>query len=137
MTWRIKAACLGQDPSVYDTNDDFKPHREIRCFLCPVRASCLTYALNGRESGTWGGLSRKQREQIQSRISRRRKLRACPLCRNTTLLHDDDGTEEGTGTGSCPSCGFTWWYVETTYGPRAVTTMDGETQPVPVNPVEA
>lgn len=129
--WKDRAACRDQDPLIYDTDDDPNPHPDIRCMLCAVRPACLTYALNGQESGTWGGLSRKQREKIQSRISHKRKLRSCPVCGNTTLTHDDDP-----GMGNCPSCGFTWRYVETSYGDRAVTAMRVRSQPEPVSPSE-
>jgi ribosomal protein L37AE/L43A len=129
--WKDDAACRDQDPLIYDTDDDPFPHPDVRCALCTVRPACLTYALNGQESGTWGGLSRKQRERIQARISHKRKLRACPVCGNTTLSHQDDP-----GMGNCPSCGFTWRYVKTAYGDRAVTAMRAASQPDPVNPSE-
>lgn len=129
--WKADAACLDQDPSIYDTDDDPNPHPEVRCFLCVVRPSCLTYALNGRETGTWGGLSRKQRDGIQGRIGKKRKLRACPVCRSAELVHNDDP-----GTGFCPACGFTWHYVTTTYGTQAVTAMKQRSQPAEVTHAE-
>lgn len=98
LSWMPRAACAGQSPAVYDTDDEEKPSPEIRCFLCDVRAQCLTYALNGRESGTWGGLSRKQRDRI---VARKRKRRSCPHCASESIfnLH---------GVGSCVSCGLSW-----------------------------
>jgi len=98
ISWMPKAACLGQDPGVYDTDED-KPDPQIRCFLCPVRAQCLTYALAGHESGTWGGLSRKQRDRVMSRT---RQHRRCPDCKSTEIYN-------AYGVGSCISCGVSWY----------------------------
>jgi len=99
--WMAQAECVGQDPLVYDTDDDFKPSPEIRCFLCPVRAECLSYALDGHELGTWGGMSRKQRERISSR---KRKRRTCPNeeCKSLDIYNKF-------GIGSCARCGVSWY----------------------------
>lgn len=100
ISWMPRAACLGQDPLIYDTDDEMKPSGQILCFLCPVRAECLTYALAGRESGTWGGMSRKQRDSV---ASRKRKRRRCPdtECRSTQIYNAH-------GVGSCVACGVSW-----------------------------
>lgn len=100
-SWMTQAECLGQDPLVYDTDDDIKVSPEIRCYLCSVRAQCLSYALAGRESGTWGGMSRKQRESI---ISRRRKRRTCPNdeCKSKDVFNSH-------GIGKCARCGVSWY----------------------------
>jgi hypothetical protein len=100
ISWQRRAACKDQDPSVYDTDDDATPSPAILCFLCEVRAACLTYALAGRESGTWGGMSRKERDRI---IKRKRKAR---VCRNSEC----DSTEfySNYGVDSCVHCGLSW-----------------------------
>lgn len=99
--WMSQAECAGQDPLVYDTDDDLHVSPEIRCWLCPVRAQCLSYALAGKESGTWGGMSRKQREGI---ISRRRRRRTCPNpeCGSTDINNDN-------GVGTCARCCVSWY----------------------------
>lgn len=130
--WKDQAACRDQDPLIYDTDDDPQPHPQVRCGLCAVRPACLTYALNGQESGTWGGFSRKERERIQSRIRYKRKLRSCPVCRNTELFYSEEP-----GMGNCPLCGFTWQYMETSYGDRAVTAMKPLPRPESVTLAEA
>lgn len=101
ISWMPSAACRGQDPGVYDTDDEEKPSSQIRCFLCPVRAQCLTYALASRESGTWGGMSRKQRDRV---VARQRKLRTCPNpeCGSQDIYNNF-------GVGSCVSCGVSWY----------------------------
>lgn len=101
VSWMLEAACRGQDPLIYDTDDEDKPSPAILCFLCPVRAECLTYALASRESGTWGGMSRKQRDRV---TKRKRKHRACPspTCRSTNVYNAH-------GVGSCMSCGVSWY----------------------------
>lgn len=75
MSWRNQAACIGFDPK------DFFPERgdtwteETRramhaCKKCPVRAECLTHALNEPESfGIWGGMGYRSRMKIARKVS--------------------------------------------------------------------
>lgn len=111
VTWMLYAACRGQDPIVYDTDDEDKPSSDVRCFLCPVRAECLTYALAGRESGTWGGMSRKQRDRV---VKRKRKHRTCPdpMCKSRDIYNRY-------GVGSCVACGVSWYTK-----PQAKTSLN-------------
>ena len=75
--WQIKAACRGPQaevffpPSHFERKDE-KEAREARakaiCTACPVRRSCLDYALRIREPhGIWGGLNEVERKQILAR----------------------------------------------------------------------
>jgi WhiB family redox-sensing transcriptional regulator len=75
--WQAKAACRGPQaslffpPSHFERKDD-KELREARakaiCATCPVRRSCLDYALRIREPhGVWGGLSEVERRVLLSR----------------------------------------------------------------------
>lgn len=118
ITWQDHAACRGQDPAVYDTDDDLKPSPEIRCFLCPVRLRCLNYALTGHESGTWGGLSRKQREEF-TRRSRPRTTCPDPLCRSADIYQNN-------GVAACLRCGGSW---------RTVPARTRKSRVKTVNPV--
>jgi len=75
--WRSEARCAS-DLGFFDA-----PIVEQRrkCNVCPVRATCLAYALaNKIEHGTWGGQSERQRRRIVSR------KRPYPYTRLITLL---------------------------------------------------
>ena len=72
--WQVKAACRGPQavvffpPSHFERKDE-KLEREGRakaiCVTCPVRQSCLEYAVRIREPhGIWGGLNELERKQI-------------------------------------------------------------------------
>jgi WhiB family redox-sensing transcriptional regulator len=76
-SWQVKAACRGPQaalffpPSHFERKDD-KDARERRakaiCASCPVRRSCLDYALRIREPhGIWGGLNEAERRGLISR----------------------------------------------------------------------
>ena len=75
--WQAKAACRGPQtslffpPSHFERKDD-KEIREARakaiCATCPVKRSCLDYALRIREPhGIWGGLNEVERRTLLSR----------------------------------------------------------------------
>ena len=75
--WQAKAACRGPQtsmffpPSHFERKDD-KEMRESRakaiCASCPVRRSCLEYALRIREPhGIWGGLNEAERRELLAR----------------------------------------------------------------------
>ena len=86
-TWRFRAACRGEDsslffaPSYFERREE-KDERERRareiCGRCEVRTECLEYALKTREShGVWGGLNEQERRALlRERDLRERELRA-------------------------------------------------------------
>ena len=71
ISWQKGAACRGSDVNLFFTpsNLESKEERELRegqakaiCAICPVRAQCLRFALETREShGIWGGLNEIER----------------------------------------------------------------------------
>jgi WhiB family transcriptional regulator, redox-sensing transcriptional regulator len=72
--WQAKAACRGPQtslffpPSHFERKDD-KELRESRakaiCASCPVKRSCLEYALRIKEPhGIWGGLNEVERRSL-------------------------------------------------------------------------
>jgi WhiB family transcriptional regulator, redox-sensing transcriptional regulator len=75
--WQAKAACRGPQSSVFFPPSHFerkdeKEARETRakaiCAICPVRRSCLDYALRIREPhGIWGGLNEVERKLVLAR----------------------------------------------------------------------
>ncbi|HLA93832.1 MAG TPA: WhiB family transcriptional regulator [Actinomycetota bacterium] len=81
--WQFDAACRGEDsalffaPGYFERREE-KAAREVRakaiCAGCPVRETCLEFALRIREShGVWGGLNEQERRQV---LRQRRSLRA-------------------------------------------------------------
>ena len=86
-TWRFRAACRGEDSSLFfapsyferreEKDDRERRAREI-CNRCEVRVECLEYALRTREShGVWGGRNEQERRALlRERDLRERELRA-------------------------------------------------------------
>ena len=71
-TWRDRAACRGLDPEIfYPASDEDADVAKSICAECPVRESCLEYALANRErDGVWGGATERERRRM---IRQRRK----------------------------------------------------------------
>ena len=66
ITWRMRGACHGLDPSIFFPDDDEQADvaKEI-CDECDVRVACLEYALAMRErDGVWGGATERERRRI-------------------------------------------------------------------------
>ncbi|MGQ0743624.1 MAG: WhiB family transcriptional regulator [Acidimicrobiales bacterium] len=64
--WRLKGACRGIPASVFYPDDD-DPAIEAKaiCARCPVRQTCLDFALAVREKeGVWGGATERERRRI-------------------------------------------------------------------------
>jgi WhiB family redox-sensing transcriptional regulator len=74
ITWQDRALCRGADPNLFfppqtAESKEEKLAREMKakeiCARCPVRASCLRYAIERREPfGIWGGLNETERRQL-------------------------------------------------------------------------
>jgi WhiB family redox-sensing transcriptional regulator len=72
--WQLRASCRGPQAVIffapsYSERKDERVMREQRaksiCFTCPVRRSCLDYALRIREPhGIWGGLNELERKEL-------------------------------------------------------------------------
>lgn len=75
--WQDLAACRGADPNLFfpPQHQELKEERIAReaqakaiCAQCPVRRSCLEFALTTREPhGVWGGMSETDRRHIQEK----------------------------------------------------------------------
>lgn len=59
-------ACLQQDPELFfSTAEQAVEEAKAICQLCPVRESCLRFALAAREEyGVWGGTTPQERRRI-------------------------------------------------------------------------
>lgn len=65
--WMRDAACRGMDPELfYPSRGESVAQARKVCSGCPVRAECLTYAMNLHEThGMWGGMSERDRRRIR------------------------------------------------------------------------
>ena len=72
LSWRNFGRCRGLDPEIfYPTPDDEGLEAKEICIVCPVRETCLDWALETREKhGVWGGLTEKERRRILRRHRR-------------------------------------------------------------------
>jgi WhiB family redox-sensing transcriptional regulator len=74
MTWRDRAACLGQDPELFFPDGNTGPalvqtkEAKAVCARCEVAETCLKWALeSGQEAGVWGGMSEGERRALKRR----------------------------------------------------------------------
>jgi WhiB family redox-sensing transcriptional regulator len=68
--WRDHAACRDADPELFFPDGDIRSARaqvntaKPICRHCPVRATCLRWALaTGQQAGIWGGLTEDERRR--------------------------------------------------------------------------
>ena len=67
--WRQDAACRDLDTAVFfpETDEGTAAAKAI-CAACPVRNSCLHFALVTRQDdGVWGGLDEDERRRLRRR----------------------------------------------------------------------
>lgn len=64
--WRAEALCALTDAALFhpQKSQSAQPAKAV-CAVCPVRPECLDYALTHDEHGVWGGLSRKERNDLR------------------------------------------------------------------------
>jgi WhiB family redox-sensing transcriptional regulator len=69
MTWMQRGRCRDIPPSTFFPSDGVGVDVARRiCAECPVKASCLEYALeNHIDHGVWGGCSERERRRILKR----------------------------------------------------------------------
>lgn len=108
--WQKNARCHRSRCSVNpDDFHDEKPNSHTRmmeplpnvqaiCDTCPVAVECLTYSYQlGDAYGVWGGLSRHQRQALQSQRSRIK----CISCQSTRIARRFEDE-------ICLGCGISW-----------------------------
>lgn len=67
--WQADSACRGIEPEIFFpvAEEDAWQAKEI-CAVCTVRSECLAYSLTNRERyGVWGGVTEKERIDMQRR----------------------------------------------------------------------
>lgn len=113
------AACRDQDPKLFTPGDAWAETDDVQPVEpapypsavaqsicngdatgrppCPIRTSCLAYALRHDEVGIWGGTTEYQRRQL----SRPQARAACPYCGSDMLTYDHRSEV-------CIDCGTSW-----------------------------
>lgn len=69
-SWMALGVCAETDPEEFfpDQGESSETAKKV-CQGCPVRETCLGYALDNEiEFGVWGGLSAIERQRIQQQI---------------------------------------------------------------------
>jgi WhiB family redox-sensing transcriptional regulator len=77
VNWRDQAACLNENPELFfpigttgPAVDQLDEAKQV-CRTCPVRDSCLQWALEtGVDHGVWGGLDEAERRSFKRRAAR-------------------------------------------------------------------
>lgn len=70
--WRKRALCAGHpERACWFPEDEEATARAIAiCRVCPVRAECLTFAIDTRQSeGVWGGMTPYQRRRARRHLA--------------------------------------------------------------------
>ena len=82
-TWVNRAACADHPADVFfpDQGDNgIAQEAKAICASCPVRVSCLDYAVGiGERFGIWGGLTEKQRRPFRNQHLRQPNSDLKPL----------------------------------------------------------
>lgn len=74
-SWMIHALCKGADVNIFFPKSEGKGVRvdaseaKAYCYSCPVRKTCLAWAIAHRiPDGVWGGMTKSERDHIPSFI---------------------------------------------------------------------
>ena len=64
--WQERGACRGIDVGLFFPVVEHEAHEaKAVCSMCPVRGSCLEYALeNSERFGIWGGFTTLERKEL-------------------------------------------------------------------------
>jgi WhiB family redox-sensing transcriptional regulator len=80
--WRLSAACRDLDPDLFFPIGTAGPAvtqvaeaKEV-CLTCPVRSSCLDWALRHyQDYGIWGGTTERERQALRTAINVQQRRR--------------------------------------------------------------
>lgn len=115
--WQEDALCNGLplEQFVPDKEDaDGLAAARQHCNPCPVRATCLRYALTYGQRGYWGGTDTAERRRLKAKKNRAK----CPSCESRRVVE----MEEETNDALCLACGLSW-LTEAAAQPRTRTTL--------------
>jgi WhiB family redox-sensing transcriptional regulator len=79
--WMSRGACRHEDPELFFPIAVTGPAMQqvsaakTVCGRCPVQASCLSYALETRQDGIWGGTTGEERLAMRVRAAARLSAR--------------------------------------------------------------
>jgi hypothetical protein len=78
MTWMKRGACKNAPadqffPEKSSGSTDYKIVIAEYCNVCPVKQSCLNFAIDNFEVGIWGGTTTRGRAAIRSKMVKERK----------------------------------------------------------------
>lgn len=100
--WQDEALCNGLPLETFvPDKEDPEGLTEARryCDLCPVRATCLRYALTYGQRGYWGGTDTAERRRLKAKKDRVK----CPSCESRRVVSMTDSHD-----ALCLACGLSW-----------------------------
>ncbi|MGW2213289.1 WhiB family transcriptional regulator [Streptomyces sp. NPDC001781] len=103
--WQDGAACAGVPLDVFvPDHENAEGLEEARrfCNPCPVRDTCLRYALTYGQRGYWGGTDTAERRRLKAKKDRAK----CPSCESRRVV--DMKAVEGSDDALCLACGLSW-----------------------------
>jgi WhiB family redox-sensing transcriptional regulator len=70
-SWQERSACYGLDPEIFfPTSEEEAGLALSYCSACPVRETCLEWAIqNGERYGVWGGTTEQERRRLMRRVA--------------------------------------------------------------------
>lgn len=105
--WQDDAVCKGVPLEVFvPDKEDAEGLAAARqyCNLCPVRNTCLRYALTYGQRGYWGGTDTAERRRLKAKKDRVKC--PSPSCGSRRVV--DMKAVEGSNDALCLACGLSW-----------------------------
>lgn len=103
--WQDDALCKGLPLEIFvpdKENPEGLARAREHCNLCPVRGTCLRYALTYGQRGYWGGTDTAERRRLKAKKDRAK----CPSCESRRVV--DMKAVEGSNDALCLACGLSW-----------------------------
>lgn len=114
--WQDDALCNGASLEIFvpDKEDEAGlDEARTHCNPCPVRGTCLRYALTYGLRGYWGGTDTAERRRLKAKKDRVK----CPSCTSTRVVDMADSDD-----ALCLACGLSW-LTESAAQPRTSTRV--------------
>lgn len=74
LSWAAQGNCVGKNPDLFFASSPSTVARaKAICSQCPVQRKCLEFAIDGNESGVWGGTT--EAERLEAYAVRPKELR--------------------------------------------------------------
>jgi ribosomal protein S27E len=100
--WQDEATCKGVPLEVFvpdkEDPEGLEGARQY-CNPCPVRDTCLRYALTYGQRGYWGGTDTAERRRLKAKKDRVK----CPSCTSRRVVDMEDSDD-----ALCLACGLSW-----------------------------